>query len=50
MEVLVKPKVEPTEQEMLYEALQCGEHSCGVYIQCNGRGWLNDEGSDEILF
>ena len=46
MKVLVKPRVEPTEQEKLYEALQCGEYTCF----CNSFKIIGDEETDDILF
>ena len=54
MKVLVKPVVMPTQQELLYEALDCPElRSC----DCNGEGACrsrrlidSDDETDNILF
>ena len=50
MKVLVKPRAELTEQDTLYEALQCGEHTnCGIH-NCGGEIGQTDEETDDILF
>lgn len=52
MKVLVKPVVLPTQQELLYEALDCPElRDCECHGgSCRGRLFDTDDQTDDILF